>query len=264
MLSKNQAKRIRTLHRKKMRREQNLFLVEGEKITVELLESNWPIDSLYITESFGQRYSALIAKKGINPSYATSADLTAAGTLISNNAAIAIVAMPQANHTPSSAGWILALDRINDPGNLGALLRIADWYGISQLVCSPDTADCYNPKVINASKGSFLRVAVSYQDLPTYLQALPANTPILGAYLAGKNVHNSLPNTNTGVLVMGSEAHGIDPSLASLITHPITIPAFGAAESLNVAVATAIICDNLRRQQSFQTNKTNANIPPLP
>lgn len=259
MLSKNQTKRIRALHRKKIRHEQNLFLVEGEKITVELLESDWPIDSLYITEGFAQRYSALITKKGINPIYATDAELTAAGTLVSNNAALAIVAMPQPATAPTLDGWVLALDRINDPGNLGALLRIADWYGISRIICSPDTADCYNPKVINASKGSFLRVAVNYQDLSAYLQALPQNTPILGAYLAGESVHHSIPSQNCGVVVMGSEAHGIHRSLAGLITHPITIPAFGAAESLNVAVATAVICDNLRRQQAFSTSRPNQN-----
>lgn len=248
MLSKNQAKKIRSLHRKKIRREQQLFLVEGEKMVAELLASPWPIHSLYVTEHFLEKYHSAITHKGAEPMLATDSDLAAAGTLASNNAAIAIVSMPAAAAAPGVENqWTLVLDSINDPGNLGALLRIADWYGISHIVCSPNTAELYNPKVISASKGSFLRVNVSYTELGEFLQALPANTTVLGAYLEGASLHTFTPPNQGGVLIMGSEAHGISPALASYITHPITIPAFGHAESLNVAVATAVICDNLQR-----------------
>jgi len=251
VLSKNQAKKIRALHRKKNRREQGLFLVEGEKMVVELLASSWPIESLYATDEFAQTHAPAIASKGINVFTATTNDLAASGTLVTNNAAIAIARIPAEKPlTPSMDDWVLVLDSINDPGNLGTLLRIADWYGIQQIVCSPNTAELYNPKVINASKGSFLRADVYYAVLADYLQSLPVGTTVLGAYLQGENVHAFTPTSQGGVLVMGSEAHGIHPSLASYITHPITIPAFGEAESLNVAVATAVICDNLRRKKN--------------
>lgn len=250
MLSRNQIRKIRALHRKKARREQQLFLVEGEKMVAELLESPWPVESLYATDAFLTHHEAAINAKQVQPFKATPEELSTAGTLVSNNAAIAIAHIPEAPQWPTEAqDWVLALDNINDPGNLGALLRIADWYGIQRVVCSPTTAELYNPKVINASKGSFLRVSVSYQPLEDFLAGLPPHTPVLGAYLSGKSVHDFTPSTHGGVLLMGSEAHGIHPSLAEFVTHPITIPAYGNAESLNVAVATAVICDNLRRKK---------------
>lgn len=251
MLSKNQAKKIRALHRKKNRRDQGLFLVEGEKMVAELLASSWPIESLYVTEEFAQSHATAMASKDMNVFTATTNDLTAAGTLVTNNAAIAIARIPtEEAGAPNNNDWILVLDSINDPGNLGALLRIADWYGIQRIVCSPNTAELYNPKVITASKGSFLRINAYYTELAGYLQSLPTDTAVLGAYLEGESVHTLTPPLHGGVLVMGSEAHGIHPALASYITHPVTIPAFGQAESLNVAVATAVICDNLRRKKN--------------
>ena len=254
MLSKNQIKRIRALHRKKNRREQGLFLVEGEKMVAELLASSWPIESLYATEEFTHQYAAAITHKRANVFPATANNLATVGTLVTNNAAIAIVPIPTTAESPSPAQmqdeWVLALDSINDPGNLGALLRVADWYGIRHIVCSPNTAELHNPKVISASKGSFLRVTTHYLALEDYFRSLPSDTTVLGAYLEGDNIHTYSPSSQGGVLVMGSEAHGIHPSLAPYITHPITIPAFGQAESLNVAIATAIICDNLRRKKN--------------
>ncbi|HLR18223.1 MAG TPA: RNA methyltransferase [Alcanivoracaceae bacterium] len=248
MLSKNQAKNIRALQRKKTRRETGLFLVEGEKIVAELLASTWNIHSLYATTTFLAAHQALVLARNIPVVECSAKALTAAGSLVTNNAAIAVAHQAATTHqTPSANAWTLALDDINDPGNLGSLLRIADWYGIEQLVCSPTTVDLYNPKVINASKGSFLRVPVQQLPLSEYFQHLPSGSNIYGAYLDGQSIHQLAPSNSGGVILLGSEAHGINAALSDYVTHKITIPAFGAAESLNVAVAAAIICDNIKR-----------------
>lgn len=252
MLSKNQLKHLRALHRKKERRELGQFLVEGEKMVVELLASNWPVISLFATPAFLQQQATLLQQQpGLQPVVCSPETLAQAGTLASNNAALAVARSCESASGQWQPGeWLLALDRINDPGNLGSLLRIADWYGIRQVVCSPDTAELYNPKTLAASKGSFLRVDTRYQPLPDFFDALPPNTEILGAYLGGESIHDLPLQGRGGVLLLGSEAQGIHPALASRVTRRITIPAFGSAESLNVGMAAAIICDNLRRLES--------------
>lgn len=250
MLSKNQAKNLRALHRKKARREQGFFLVEGEKVVAELLAaSNWQVQSLYATAEFVTAYQGLIKQAGVVLVECTAVELTSVSTLVSNSAALAVVKTPEPFLKPlgDEQAWVLALDGINDPGNLGSLLRIADWYGIEQVVCSPTTAEVYNPKVITASKGSFLRVAVSYQPLDVFFSQLPANTAVLGAYLEGESIHHLEVCPVGGVILLGSEAQGISQDLAKNVTQKITIPAFGSAESLNVGVAAAVICDNLKR-----------------
>lgn len=245
MLSRNQAKNIRSLHRKKQRREQGLFLVEGEKVVAELLASHWRIETLCATPEFIDTYQGLITAKNIDVVPCNAQTLTSVGTLRSNNAALAVV--QQAAPVAAKSPWVLALDGINDPGNLGSLLRIADWYGIQQVACSPTTVELYNPKVINASKGSFLRVAVQQLELADYFTNLPAHTPVYGAYLDGQSIHHLTPSQQGGVVLLGSEAHGISAELAPFVTQKITIPSLGAAESLNVGVAAAVICDNLLR-----------------
>lgn len=249
MLSKSQLKLLRSLQRKKDRQQQQLFLVEGGKPVAELLASGWPLHSLYVSEDYAASQAALLAQTQVSAVVCSAEALTTAGSLVSNREAIAVARMPQEQPAPApQAGeWVLALDRINDPGNLGTLMRIADWYGITHLVCSPDTVDLYNPKVLSASMGSFLRVQLHYQPLDSWLASLPAEVAVLGAYLEGESVHQLTDADKGGVLLMGSEAHGIAPELAERVTRKVTIPAYGAAESLNVAMATAIICDNLRR-----------------
>src|SRR5690606_15106813 len=135
-----------------------------------------------------------------------------------------------------------------DPGNLGTIIRIADWYGIKKLIFSEETADIYNPKVLNASMGSFTRISFFYTDLEEYLRGIPF--PVYGAFLEGENLHrkNFKPE---GIILMGNESNGISGKLASLVTDKLTIPPFGQAESLNVAVATAVICDNFRRNSNL-------------
>jgi TrmH family RNA methyltransferase len=139
---------------------------------------------------------------------------------------------------------ILVLDQVGDPGNLGTIIRVADWYGIKQIICSPDCADFYNPKVIAATMGSFARVKISHTNLIEYLSQ--QTKPVYGAFLEGKNIHKS-KLSDSAFIVMGSESHGISQAVGKYITDKITIPAFGQAESLNVAMATGIILDNFKR-----------------
>ncbi|MBB1342887.1 RNA methyltransferase [Pseudoalteromonas sp. SR44-5] len=242
MISKNQLKLIRALGQKKYRKQHNQYLVQGEKNVLELLASGLTIIDIFATAAFIAQFQQQFTH--VNMIEADEDVLTKASTLVSNNAAIAIVDMPTAS-APQASGLILALDGVSDPGNLGTIIRVADWYGIKHIVTSTDSADAYNPKTISATMGSFVRVSVSQVELPAYLSGL--NLPIYGAFLDGKSVHKT-QFTGQGVLLMGSESHGIRQACAALVTDKITIPAFGGAESLNVAMATGIILDNFKRQ----------------
>lgn len=245
MLSHKWGKLIKSLHLKKYRKAEQLFFVEGEKAVLELLHSDWQIDALFATEPFLARHNALCQMvKLVQP--CSSSELEKVGTFASNEAALAVVRIPQRQwQTPAATEWILVLDNINDPGNLGTIIRIADWYGIRQILCSEETADAFNPKVIAAAKGSFLRVQLHYQPLAPLLQH--ADRPVLGAYLGGESVHQLTLASQGGYIVLGNEANGISAGVGQYINRKITIPAFGQAESLNVGIACAIICDNLRR-----------------
>lgn len=253
MLSKNQIRELRALQRKKERQARKRFVVEGGKAVLELLQSDWPLAGLYATPEFAQQHAGLLAQRNIEPVLCAAESLTAVSSMASNRDVLALVQMPEAQAAPlpTAGEWVLALDGINDPGNLGTLIRIADWYGMDRIVCSPDSVELYNPKVIAASMGSFLRVQVHYQPLESWLDLLPANTQVLGAFLEGESVH-ALPALSGGVLLLGSEAHGISGGLHARVNRKVTIPAFGGAESLNVGVAAAVICDNLRRTAGFR------------
>jgi TrmH family RNA methyltransferase len=175
-------------------------------------------------------------------------ELSRVGTLESNNAAIAVVRTKENHPLLAESGEIvLVLDDVRDPGNLGTILRIADWYGIYKIICSRTTAEVYNPKVISASKGSFARVRWYYTDLVDYLQNRADQQPVYGAFLGGENIHSMPFGQEGGYLVMGNEANGIHSELIPVLTQKITIPRFGGAESLNVGIATAVILDNWRR-----------------
>ncbi|MEO1653591.1 MAG: RNA methyltransferase, partial [Bacteroidota bacterium] len=170
------------------------------------------------------------------------------GNFVNNNQALAVMDFFNYPWEEIREGeYIIALDNIQDPGNLGSILRIADWYGISQLICSQNTVDLYNPKVISASMGSFLRIQVHYLDLYAFLRE-PTNPPAYAAVLGAKNLHQLNFSPKGGILIMGNESKGIGEALKKLPLEKISIPSFGQAESLNVAMATAVICDNLRRQ----------------
>lgn len=241
MISKNQLKLLRALGQKKQRKTQGLFLVQGEKNVLELVNSPLTVKQIFATTEFLAEHHQLLHFECIE---ASLDELTKASTLVSNNAAIAVVAIPQVE-VPKAQGLMIALDGVSDPGNLGTIIRVADWYGIKHIVASSDCADPYNPKTISATMGSFGRVTVSQLDLSAYLQQ--TELPVYGAFLEGESVHKT-QFAAEGILLMGSESHGVRQSAAQYVTDKITIPAFGGAESLNVAMATGIILDNMRRQ----------------
>ncbi|QMU28712.1 TrmH family RNA methyltransferase [Adhaeribacter radiodurans] len=246
MLSKAALKYINSLQVKKYRHLHQAFLVEGAKSVKELLLSDYTIEKLFVTEEFLGK-STEIKAKSLTYELIDEKDLTRAGTFSTNNAALAIAKMKApAFFAPDLSTLTLALDDIRDPGNLGTIIRIADWYGLQHIICSETCADFYNPKVIAATMGSFTRVNVVYVTLPEFLKKLPADLPLYGASLHGQNIHR-LTLQPTGVLIMGNEAHGIRPEVESCLTQLIKIPRFGKAESLNVANATGIILDNFFR-----------------
>jgi TrmH family RNA methyltransferase len=242
-------KLVRALHQKKHRQAEGLFLVEGGKSVQELLAGGpghlpLTVAAVFCTGDFAQAHPRLLAHVSEGGVVAAE-DLAQVGTLQTNDAALAVVHLPPPPTLPLALGPLtLALDDLRDPGNLGAIARIADWYGIKHVVCSPTTAEWYNPKVVAASMGSFLRVQPLYTDLAPWLGA--CGLPVLGAFLAGESIHRVTAPARC-VLVVGNEARGISPALAPLVGQRVTIPRFGGAESLNAAMATAILCDNLRR-----------------
>ena len=238
---------IKALREKKYRQETKKFLVEGTKNVVELLRSDYKIDNLYITTEFRKSYTELIdTRKDARVQIVDGAELKAFGTLEHNDGALAIVIQKEIK-IPTLSGVTLVLDDIRDPGNLGTLIRIADWYGIKNIICNDTCVEWHNPKTIAASMGSFTRVNGYYTVLPVFLKK--QKTPILGAYMEGKSVH-SFAFPKDGILVVGSESHGISREVEKCITEKITIPKFGGAESLNAGVAGAIILDRWKSQNS--------------
>ncbi|NBA75712.1 RNA methyltransferase [Emticicia sp. ODNR4P] len=245
MLSKNQIKYINSLQQKKFRQEYQSFVVEGAKSVVELLSSDFELESLYVTEDFYKETKPLLDKQPLRAEIVGQAELEKAGTFSSNNAALAVAKMKSNQELLlNDTEYALVLDEIRDPGNLGTIIRIADWYGIQKIICSEGTVDLYNPKVISSTMGSFTRVSLFYTDLVKYLKG--QQKPIYGAFLDSENVH-TLKFAPSGYIVIGNEANGISEAVEEVVTHKITIPRFGGAESLNAGIATAVICDNLRR-----------------
>jgi RNA methyltransferase, TrmH family len=246
MISKNHLKFIKSLQIKKYRKLHSQFIIEGAKSVLELLQSDFKIRSIFLTDNFLNCCGDVLNNREIETFKVTEDDLVSAGTFSSNNSAIAIAEMKGNDFIEVDEDeFALMLDDIRDPGNLGTIIRIADWYGIKKIICSENTADFYNPKVISSTMGSFTRVDLFYADLEKYLSEAKAGN-VYGAVLGGDDIH-ALPLKKGGLIVMGNESAGIDDSLYPYFTQKITIPRFGNAESLNVAVATGIICDNLIR-----------------
>ena len=240
MLSKNQIKLIRGLSQKKNRQQEGLFIVEGIKGISEFLKSDFKLKNLYTTTPIFEAPSELVVA-------ISEADLKKISSLKNPNTALAIFEIPKPRQV-SSQGLVIALDDVRDPGNLGTIIRLCDWYGVKDLVCSLNTVDCYNSKVVQATMGSLTRVNVQYLDLNDYLES--SNTKVFGTFLDGENVYTSeLPSE--GVIVLGNEANGISETIESHVHRKITIPQFGEikqTESLNVANATAILLSEFRRR----------------
>lgn len=240
MVSKNQIKRITGLHQKKFRNEQQLFIAEGFKVIQELFHSQYEIQEFYSTDA------TLQLNNEVRPEIISEADLKKISCLKTPNTCLAVFKIIPSKPIKYE-GLTLVLDDIRDPGNLGTIIRLCDWFGIEQLICSEETADVYNPKVIQATMGSIGRVNVVYTSLETFLKK--TNQPIYGAFMDGDIVYKSdLPSN--AVLIMGNEANGVSASVEALIQKKITIPRFGKfqkTESLNVATATAILLSEFRR-----------------
>ena len=237
-LSKNHIKLITSLSQKKYRQKHKLFVVEGVKVVQEFLNSSYELDIVFSSDTDFSSTNKFIE--------VTDQELKKISSLKNPNKVLAIFKIPN-QINPIMGGLILALDSINDPGNLGTIIRLCDWFGIEQLVCSNETVDCFNSKVVQASMGSLTRVAISYLDLKKYLQN--ASVPIFIADMDGLNVYKTkLPDS--ALLVLGNEANGISEDIKQLVTTKITIPRYGdfqQTESLNVATASAILLSEFRR-----------------
>lgn len=240
MVSKNQIKLITSLQQKKYRFAHQLFFAEGIKVIQELVTSNFELIHLYTTQNDFDEVST--DKKVI----ISESDLKKISALASPNTCLAVFKMP-AEKKIIESGLILALDSIRDPGNLGTILRLCDWFGIDQLICSKETVDIYNPKVVQATMGSIARVNVNYVDLETFINQ--TQLPVFGTFMEGTHIYKTnLPQE--GIIIMGNEANGISPELEKLAKNRLTIPRFGnlqKTESLNVATAAAIILSEFRR-----------------
>ena len=239
-ISKNQLKLITSLSQKKYRQKHDLFIAEGIKVLNELLNSTFEIETLFCTDDFETTISE---KKVVRIS---ETELKKVSTLKSPNKALGVFKIPKEKAVKNS-GLTIALDAINDPGNLGTIIRLCDWFGVTQLVCSKDTVDCYNQKVVQASMGSLTRVSIHYTDLENYITKSNLDTFI--ADMDGENVYKTkLPKE--GILIMGNEANGVSEEIKSLLQYKISIPRFGETqetESLNVATATAILLSEFKR-----------------
>lgn len=242
-MSKAAIRYVKSLQDKKLRQKYSQFIVEGEKSITELLKSDFKIVKLYALEDF--IHGLNLKNKSFETIVVDAQELKQMSSHQAPQKALALVQIPDYGRAHACSPLVLGLDEIQDPGNLGTIIRIADWYGISHVFCSKGCTDVYNPKCINSTMGSFLRVKVVYGDLKTFSEEL--NRPMMVAVLNGHNVHNTkLPNR--GMLVIGNEGHGINPQIIESAMHKLTIPRFGGAESLNAAISTAILLDNLLRQ----------------
>lgn len=245
MLTKAKIKLIKSLHEKKYRNEYGLFLVEGEKSVKELLQSDFKIEHIIGTRKFFEENTEVLKNKDIMCDVVEKEEIEKVSSLESNDSVLAVVFQKENTSFGIETNEIvLALDDIRDPGNLGTIIRIADWYGIKKILASESTVDAYNNKTISASKGSFTRVQMFYTDLEKFLSDI--KTPILGTFMNGENVH-TFDFPKGGILVMGNESNGISKGIEKYIKKKITIPSFGVTESLNVGIATAVVVDNWRR-----------------
>lgn len=240
MVSKNQIKLISGLHQKKQRFANQLFFAEGVKVIQELLQSNFELEHLYTTQNDFETVQS--SKRTL----INEQELKKISALSTPNTCLAVFKIPTEKKIIES-DLILALDDIRDPGNLGTILRLCDWFGIKQIICSKETVDIYNPKVVQATMGSIARVNVNYVDLKTYIGQ--TKMPVFGTFMDGDNIYKSdLPKN--GIIIMGNEANGISDEIEKMITCRLTIPRFGElqkTESLNVATATAIILSEFKR-----------------
>jgi len=240
MISANQKKYVNSLKQKKFRTQYNSFIVEGVKMVEELLQSDYEIESIFATPTWIDNNST------IDCGEVSGKELDQISSLKTPNEVVAIVKQKEAQLFEINSSLTIALDIIQDPGNLGTIIRTADWFGIKNIVCSDDSVDVYNPKVMQATMGSFFRVNIVYTNLADFFSK-NTDLTIYGALMDGNNIYDEKFNSKGSVLLMGNESKGISDELIPFITEKISIPKYGKAESLNVATATAILCAECKR-----------------
>lgn len=239
MLSKNTIKYLTSLQLKKKRHEHSVYVIEGEKTVLEAMR--WKkneIRQLFCTNAFKEEQNL----SDFSYEIITEQELKQISSLSTPNKVLATLQIEDTSIDTSD--FYLALDGIQDPGNMGTIIRLADWFGLNQLICSTDCVDCFNPKVVQATMGSLFRVQIHYVNLNDFLSK--QSLPVYGAMLNGANVYQQ-SLSRKGILLMGNEGNGIRKELLPLITYPLTIPRFGHAESLNVSMATSILLSEFSR-----------------
>ena len=239
MVTKSELKYIQSLSDKKVRLETGCFIAEGVKLVGEMIAAGYPLKAVYALDSWES------PDPSIEVNRIEAFELEKMSLLQTPNQVLAVAVMPQNKEVLNLAGPLtIVLDGIQDPGNMGTIIRSADWFGITQIVASEDTVDVYNPKVIGATMGSFMRVSVVYKNLQEWIPTI--KLPVYGALLEGENVF-TIKTPQKGLLVIGSEGKGIRENIIDFVTHPVTIPKIGDAESLNAGVAAGIIVAQLTR-----------------
>lgn len=250
MASRSTIRFLRSLQQKKFRQEEQAFLVEGPKLVDELLRSDFNIELIAATDAWSAPSSL---DQSIPIEWVSEKEMEQVSGMQTPNKVLAVATLPVYPHEVSTqqSGLSLLIDQLQDPGNLGTIIRIADWFGINRIICSPDTVDAFNPKVVQASMGSVFRMKVHYQSLTDTLirNASGAKRPVYAALLSGNDIY-SAELSDEAMIIMGNESRGVSPLLQPFITAAIRIPAAAAAgaESLNVSVATGITCAEFRRR----------------
>ena len=245
MISKNQIKFIKQLELKKYRQREGLFVAEGPKVVGDLMTRYRPT-AVYATDDYTPPSAAEVQR-------ISDDELRKVSFLQHPQQVVALFPLPSHQMLPSSVSTTeltLALDGVQDPGNLGTIIRIADWFGINRIVCSEETADAWNPKVVQATMGSIARVDISYMDLPAWIDQQPEGTPVYGTLLDGDDIY-AQELSEGGVIIMGNEGKGLTEKVRRRVTRRLLIPSYrkdDTAESLNVAIATAIVCSEFRRR----------------
>jgi len=246
MLSKNQIKFVRQLEQKKHRRAECAFVAEGPKVVGDLLACGFTARQLFATEAWIASHQGTDALRAAQVERISDDELRRLSFLQHPQDVLGVFQIPNASAECATGGLRLALDGVQDPGNLGTIIRVADWFGIDTIYCSEDTADAWSPKVVQATMGSIARVNIKYCHLPTLISA--STVPVYGTLLDGNDLYAEAL-TADGIIVMGNEGNGISPAVRKLITHRLLIPRYHeGAESLNVAIATAITCAEFRRR----------------
>ena len=250
MLTRIQLQRLRALRDRRGRDASGLFVVEGEKVVGELLASSFPLVELYATDAWvGAAADRAAGTPRLPLHRVTTGEMDRISHYPTPSSVLAVgrISRPPLAPRALDTGFTLVLDAVQDAGNVGTLLRIADWFAFDRVVLSPECADIYHQKVINASMGSFARVPTHVTDLSELLATVATDVAILGCDLTGDDIH-TLPPRRHAVVVIGNEGHGLSPAVAVRLTRRITIPRYGRAESLNAAIAAAIVCDALRHR----------------